>query len=375
MDWDVMVLGNSVSAWLSALGVFLAINIALAAAKWGAISRLSRLAGQTSTSLDDAAVEIARRTHQTLIVLVSLYLASRYLILPDRLLEILHTVAIIAAFLQLGRWISAALFFWLGRYGERAAKTNASAATTIGALAFVGQLALWSVVLLLALDNLGVDVTALVTGLGVGGIAVALAVQNILGDLFASLSIIIDKPFVIGDFITVGDYSGTVENVGLKTTRLRSLSGEQIVFSNSDLLASRIRNYKRMYERRVAFTFGLHYQTTPEQLESIPQMVERIVRAQPVARFERAHFSKFGESSFDFEVVYWMTDPDYNLYMDVQQTVNLAMIRSFSSAGIHFANPTRTIVMDGPLPVQSVATGELTGASGAELGSVRDRRA
>jgi small-conductance mechanosensitive channel len=370
-----MVLGNSAPAWLAALGVILAINIAVAVAKWGAISRLSRLAGRTSTSIDDAAIEIARRTYQSLILLVSLYLASRYLILPDRLREILRTVAIVAAFLQLGLWISAALVFWLGRYGARAAKTNASAATTIGALAFVGQLALWSIVLLLALDNLGVDVTALVTGLGVGGIAVALAVQNILGDLFASLSIIVDKPFVIGDFITVGDYSGTVENVGLKTTRLRSLNGEQIVFSNSDLLSSRIRNYKRMYERRVAFTFSVHYLTTPEQLESIPAMIEEIVRSQQLARFERAHFAKFRESSFDFEVVYWMTDPDYTRYMDVQQTINLALIRGFAGAGIYFFNPTRTIVMDGPVQARAGASGEAISTPAAPLGSVRDRRA
>ena len=375
MNWDVMVLGNSTSAWLAALGVLLAINIAVAAAKWGAIARLPRVAGQTATSLDDSVIEIARRTYQGLILLVSLHLASRYLILPDRVHEILRTIAILAAFLQLGLWISGALIFWLGRYGARAAKTNASAATTIGALAFVGQLGLWSVVLLLALDNLGVDVTALVTGLGVGGIAVALAIQSILGDLFASLSIIIDKPFVIGDFITVGDYSGTVENVGLKTTRLRSLNGEQIVFSNSDLLSSRIRNYKRMYERRAAFTFGVHYQTTPEQLEQIPQMTEEIVRAQPLARFERAHFAKFGESSFDFEIVYWMIDPDYTRYMDVQQTINLALIRGFAAAGIHFANPTRTIVVEGPVQVETTVGGQGLSAAASGLGSVRDRRA
>ncbi len=172
--------------------------------------------------------------------------------------------------------------------------------------------------LLLALDNLGVDVTALVAGLGVGGIAVALAVQSILGDLFASLSIVLDKPFVIGDFIIVGDLLGTVENVGIKTTRVRSLSGEQLIFSNADLLNSRIRNYGRMYERRVVFTVGVTYDTPRHKLEDF---------------------------SLDFETVYYVQDPAYNLYMDIQQAINLELYQRFADEGIEFAYPTQTLFL------------------------------
>jgi small-conductance mechanosensitive channel len=184
-------------------------------------------------------------------------------------------------------------------------------------------------------------------------------VQNILGDLFASLSIVMDKPFVIGDFIVVDDCAGTVEHVGLKTTRVRSLSGEQLVFANSDLLGARLHNYKRMNERRILFGFGVLYATPPDQVEQIASMVRNIVEAQPQTRFDRAHFKGFGESSLDFEVVYWMLDPDYNRYMDTQQSINLALLRAFTDAGIGFAFPTRTLEW-GP----SVSVGDIPGARG-----------
>jgi len=181
--------------------------------------------------------------------------------------------------------------------------------------------------------------------LGVGGIAVALAVQNILGDLFASLSIVLDKPFVIGDFIVVDTFVGTVEHIGLKTTRLRSLSGEQVIFSNTDLLGSRIRNYKRMYERRVVFTLGLVYQTPMEKVESVGKILQEIIELEPQARFDRAHFKEFGDSALVYEIVYFIKTSDFNAYMDAQQRINLAIMQRFEEQGISFAYPTRTVYM------------------------------
>jgi len=166
-----------------------------------------------------------------------------------------------------------------------------------------------------------------------------------LSDLFASLSIIVDKPFVIGDFIVIGDLRGTVERIGLKTTRIRSLSGEQIVFSNSDLLSSRVRNYKRMYERRISFSIGVTYDTNPELLERIPKMIEKIVSSQPKVRFDRCHFKSFGDFALIFETVYYMLVPDYNAYMDTQQAINLSIAREFAEEGIEFAYPTQTIYL------------------------------
>ncbi|HPK54642.1 MAG TPA: mechanosensitive ion channel family protein, partial [Smithellaceae bacterium] len=198
---------------------------------------------------------------------------------------------------------------------------------------------------LLVLDNLGVNITGLVAGLGIGGIAVALAVQNILGDLLASLSIVLDKPFVIGDSIVVDSFSGTVEHIGLKTTRIRSISGEQLVFSNNDLLKSRIQNYKRMQERRVVFGFGVTYQTPLEKLPLINRIIREIIAAQPNSRFERVHFKEYGDSALNYEVVYFVMTPEYGIFMDVQETINLEIFRRFQEEGIEFAYPTRTVLI------------------------------
>lgn len=359
MSLETLVFDNTLHDWLWSLGLALTINVFIGALKWVIVTKVARLTRDTPTSLDDALVYIAKSTRQWLVLGVTLFIGTRYLELPDRVSTVFTVAATVAAFLQLGLWFNAATRFWLDRYERRALAQDAASATSLAALGFVVRLALWAVVLLVMLDNLGVDVTALVAGLGVGGIAVALAVQNILGDLFASLSIVVDKPFVIGDFVVVDDMSGTIEHVGLKTTRVRSLSGEQIVIANSDLLKTRIRNYKRMYERRIVFTFGVLYQTTAEQLARIPELVKAQVEATENTRFDRAHFKKFGDSSLDFEVVYWMTSPDYGIYMDAQQTINLALFRCFEAESISFAYPTRTLFIErGGFPVAASATAE-----------------
>ena len=202
---------------------------------------------------------------------------------------------------------------------------------------------LWTTVAILILSTFGIEVTPLLAGLGVGGIAVGFALQQILGDIFCSVAIVLDRPFEVGDFIIIGDYMGTVERIGVKTTRVRSLGGEQIIFPNSDLLDSRIRNYKRMAERRVVFKFGVIYATPPRTSEQIPGLVRGSSRAIDQTRFDRAHFAVFGDSSLDFEVVYYVLSPDYNLYMDIQQQINLALVRAVASLGADFAFPTRTL--------------------------------
>jgi small-conductance mechanosensitive channel len=226
----------------------------------------------------------------------------------------------------------------------------------------VGRALVWAVVGLLVLDNLGVDVTALVTGLGIGGVAVALALQNVLSDLFASLSIVLDKPFVVGDFIVVGDSMGSVEHVGLKTTRLRSLSGEQLVVSNSDLLGSRIRNYQRMSERRAVFQLGVTYETPPDKLRAIPAILRAVIEAQSATRFDRSHFKSYGAFSLDFETVYYVLTPDYNRYMDIQEAINLELLRHFTAHGIEFAYPTSTVLAR----VRGEATQDVLGPGASE---------
>ncbi|KRB78318.1 mechanosensitive ion channel family protein [Noviherbaspirillum sp. Root189] len=223
-------------------------------------------------------------------------------------------------------------------------QSDPASATHLMIAGLIGRIVLWSTAALVVLDNLGFNITTIMASLGIGGIAVALAVQNILGDIFSSVSIALDKPFVIGDFIIVDSYMGTVEYVGMKTTRLRSLGGEQIVFSNAELLKCRIRNYKRMQERRVLFEFGIAYETPMTEIERLPQTVKDIVSASYLeTRFDRAHFKGYGDSALLFEVVYYVLDPDYNKYMDIQQEINLGLLAALRDRKISFAYPTRTL--------------------------------
>ncbi|KPL19349.1 MAG: mechanosensitive ion channel protein MscS [candidate division Zixibacteria bacterium SM23_81] len=343
--WDTTYYGNTVRAWLFALLLMAVVMVVLKLLTGVILRRLSAFAKKTKTELDDLVADLIARTKLFFLLIVSIYFATFALSLPQTATRVITTVAMLALLIQAAIWASGFISFWLTRQMKRKLEEDAATATTYSALRFLSKLIVWSAVLLLVLDNLGVDITTLVAGLGVGGIAVALAVQNILGDLFASLSIVLDKPFVIGDFIIVGDLLGTVEKIGLKTTRVRSLYGEQLVFSNNDLLQSRIRNYKRMFERRIVFHFGVTYQTPYEKLAAIPDLVREIVEAQEKARFDRAHFKEYGDFSLNFEVVYYVQVPDYNVYMDIQQAINLAIYKRFEDEEIGFAYPTQTIYM------------------------------
>jgi small-conductance mechanosensitive channel len=340
---NTIVYDNTLRAWGIALGIGVVVLVALRVVQGIGVARLGKLAAKTHLPGGELVVAALRKTRLFTLLIVAFYLATLGLELPDRVRNIITNVTVVLLLLQAGVWIVAALNAWLERYRQRQLTADPAAVTTVSALAFLGKLAIWSAVLLLALDNLGINVTALITGLGIGGVAVALAVQNILGDLFASLSIVLDKPFVIGDFLIVDDHLGSVEHIGLKTTRLRSLSGEQLVFSNSDLLKSRIRNYGRMYERRVVFSIGVTYQTPREKLKMIPGVIREAVEAQEQTRFDRSHFKEYGNFSLNFETVYYVLSSDYNLYMDIQQGINLHIHERFEKEEIVFAYPTQTV--------------------------------
>jgi small-conductance mechanosensitive channel len=334
---------NPLWMWLLAVAIVLFAWFVLRVLMRRLVRHLRRVTAKTPGRFDDMLVELLAKTRFLFILVVAIYAGSLILVLPDAAERALRALFVLALLIQAGFWGDGVATFWIRRTATRKMEADAATATSLTALGFVAKVVIWAIVVLLALDNFGIDITALVAGLGIGGIAIALAVQNILGDLFASLSIIVDKPFVIGDFIIVGDLMGTVERIGLKTTRVRSLSGEQIIFSNSDLLGSRVRNYKRMYERRVVFPFGVTYQTPPDVLESIPKTVRNIIEDQPGVRFDRCHFRSFGDFSLDFETVYYVLDPDYNVYMDRQQAINLGIARAFEAQGIEFAYPTQTL--------------------------------
>ncbi|MCR4300591.1 MAG: mechanosensitive ion channel family protein [Sulfuricaulis sp.] len=349
--------GNSAADWLTAMSVVILLTLILYFVKRLVLARLKALSRKTENRLDDFVVDILAGTRFLFLLVIAFYFGSQYLELPPKPTRLITNISIIVLLVQVALWGNRGIALWFSDYLKRHKDTDAASATTMSVLSFIARVVLWSVLLLMILDNLGFNITTLVASLGIGGIAVALALQNILGDIFASLSIAMDKPFVIGDFLIVDEILGTVEYIGLKTTRLRSLGGEQIVFSNNDLLKSRIRNYKRMFERRVVFGFGVIYQTTHAQLKQIPVMVRKIIEAQEKTRFDRAHFKEYGDSSLNFEVVYYVLSPDYNIYMDIQQAINLAIFEQFAKAGIDFAYPTRTLYVTSAGAVPAAAHG------------------
>ena len=340
-----MYLGNTMQIWLVASAILIVAFIILKTVHSMLISRLSRLADKTETHIDDLVVAMFESTKFFTLLLISTYLASTVLTLKSSTEAHLMKAVMLVLILQAGLWASTGFSFWLDRNIKKRMDLDSSSVTTITFLGFVVRICLWAVILLMLLGNLGINITGLVAGLGIGGIAVALAVQNILGDLLASLSIVLDKPFVINDFVVIDSHAGTIEHIGLKTTRIRSLNGEQLIFSNNDLLKSRVHNYKRMSERRIVFGFGVIYQTSLEKLKAIKEIVSKIIREEEHARLDRVHFKEYGDFSLNFEVVYFVTQPDYNIYMDVQERINHEMFRQFADEGIEFAYPTQTLLL------------------------------
>ncbi len=347
-DWlEYEIFGNPVLTWGFAAGLFVILWLAFLVVRRTLFRRLSKLEEQKDDVVAlDVAVAVVRATRGWFLFLIALFLGSRLLDMSDNVSVWSARAAMIATLLQLGLWLSAGVVESIHAKRQRDLEESPEGVAAMDILSFIARVTIWSFVLLAVLDNLGVNITTMIAGLGVGGIAVALAAQNILGDLFASLSIVLDKPFVVGDFLSIGDFLGSVEKVGIKTTRLRSLSGEQLVFSNNDLLSSRIRNYGRMFERRVVFSIGVTYQTSADTLRAIPAMLREAVESQDQTRFDRAHFQKYGDFALIFEVVYHVLSADYNQYMDIQQAINLKIFDDFEANGIEFAYPTQTLYID-----------------------------
>ncbi len=336
---------NTVKEWLLAVAIIVIVFFLTSITKHILRKKLTSFAAGSISLWDDLIAEFTGRFHVIFFLILSIYVGSLKITLPETAHKILKITFVIVSLIQVAILASYTIEFWIEQYRKQKIDTNAEAVTTLTSVGFVLRLMIWVIFLMIALQNIGVNISTFIAGLGIGGIAVALAAQNILGDLFASFVIVLDKPFVIGDFIIVNEYLGAVERIGLKTTKIRSLSGEQLVFSNTDLLKSRIRNFKRMYERRVVFTIGVLYQTPYELLSEIPKMIRNIIESKAQVRFDRAHFKEYGDYSLKFEIVYWVQGPDYNVYMDIQQSINLDIYKQFQDAGIEFAYPTQTLLL------------------------------
>lgn len=345
MNWlSITLWNNEMRTYLFAMAATIGTIMVMWLLRRVMIHYFARRSQESDHDGYDFMLAMASRTLFPLLLMVSLYVGMSFLTIPAGVVSWISSGAVAAVILQTAIWANALVTFGLKRYQKQYRHIDPARMTTVRAVSMATRLVVILVAVILVLDNLpGVEITALVASLGIGGIAIALAVQSILSDLFASLSIILDKPFVLGDFIIVDTYMGTVEYIGLKTTRVRSLSGEQLVFANGDLLKSRIRNYKRMAEWRVVFTLGVTYQTAYRHLKSIPGWIETIIAALDLTRFDRAHFQGFGDYALKFEIVYYVLDPDYNRYMDIQQAINLAIHQKFEAEKIDFAYPTQTV--------------------------------
>jgi small-conductance mechanosensitive channel len=336
---------NDPYEWLVACAVALLVLVVLAVFKAVLRRVFSAMSAKRPTGLGAIASHVVIGTRLWVLTPVAIYAGASMLELPRKLEAAAEILAMVAFVIQVALWSNRLIEGWMRRQIAQHRTADGETVTALSLIGFGLRVLVWALALLLALDQLGFDITALVAGLGIGGVAVALAVQNILGDLLGSLSIVLDKPFVVGDFIIVGDDMGTVEHIGIKTTRVRALSGELIVFPNGDLLKSRIHNYKRMYERRVPFTLDVVYQTPTEKLELIPGLVRHAIELQDKTRFDRAHLKECGAHSYVFEAVYYVVDPDYNVFMDIHQAINLEIIRAFQREDIQFAYPTQTLLI------------------------------
>ncbi|TPE46030.1 mechanosensitive ion channel family protein [Pontibacter mangrovi] len=346
---------NTVQTYLITLGFVLLGFLLIRFFKRSVLTRIAKLTQKTSTNFDNHLVESIDRFGIPALYLLVLFAGLDYLALPVRANRIIELATTVALTILAIRLISTTIILLLRSYISKQEHGTEKVKQMAGVILVINLL-IWGLGLLTLLDNLGYDVTTVIAGLGIGGIAVALAAQNILGDLFNYFVIFFDRPFEIGDFLVIDQKSGTVDKIGVKTTRLKSLSGEQLVFANSDLTNSRIHNYKQLRERRVVFKVGVVYQVSYEQLQAIPGILRRIVEEQPETRFDRAHFQSYGDSSLDFEIVYYVLSPDYNKYMDIQQSINMRIFHEFQRKGIEFAYPTRTLfVMNEDQEQQPVA--------------------
>lgn len=342
----IIYFSNSWEHLLAAGLVILAFFLILYTSKQFVGARLFKKASTTPTHWDDILAETIKSTSVVTIFVFSLLCGVYILDLPDEVNTINAHLAAVVFLFQCSLWISKAASSWLAyKASPEFGKDTRHQVMNMHIIGFVTKLVIWTIALLLILSNLGINVTALIASLGVGGIAVALAVQNILGDLFASLSIAVDKPFEVGDSIVIDDLNGTVKYVGLKTTRLTSISGEELIISNADLLKSRIHNFKKMQERRMVFSIGVTFDTPPEKLHRINQIVRDIFSRITTARLDRVHFNNIGQSSLNYEIAYYVKSSDYSVAMTAQQEVNLSLIEHFAIEKIEFAFPTRTVYL------------------------------
>ena len=338
---EYQVLGNDATVWATAGVIFLVVLLALIVIRSVLIARIVKLSKKTKTKVDDVITDFLHSIKIHVYILIAFFVALQGVSLPESAELVIDIAILIVIVSQVIRFIEEVVCMVLQ---ERLKKEKTDA--VLPSVFRLGiRIVLWSIGFLMILSNAGVDITSLVAGLGIGGLAISLALQNILSDLFASFSIAVDKPFEIGDFIIVGEQKGTVRHIGMKTTRIEALEGEEIVISNAELTSARVQNYKKMQKRRIVFNFGCTYDAKPSQMKQIARAVKKLINDHDKAEADRVHFKAFGDSDLQFEAVYYMTTSDYNDYMNTQQDINIEIMEYFEKKGLEMAYPTQTLYL------------------------------
>lgn len=343
--FDSKIFGNTILDWCICIGIIL-IGIVIARIFQTLIlKRIAKFTERTKGHFDDFIISLLQRFGMPFLYIIAVYTGIQYLYLSTKTEQVIRAAVVVVSVFFVIRAITAAISYFFNEYVHRTTGQNPRQKQVRGIL-FIIKAIIWTLGIVFLIDNLGYDITTIVAGLGIGGIAIALAAQTVLGDLFSYVVIFFDKPFEVGDFIVVEDKMGSIEYIGIKTTRLRALSGEQIIVSNSYLTNQRVHNYKRMRERRIVFNFGVAYDTAADKLRKIPSIIRQIIELHNEVKFDRAHFTSFGNSSLNYEIVYIVLTDDYNVYMDVQQSINLKIMEKFQREGIEFALPTQTLIIE-----------------------------
>lgn len=343
---NYMLLDNYVWEWILAILITLTIYVFLVFLKKVAEKKLKTFAEKTSSNLDDYLLEMLSSISRIFIFLSAINIGSNIITLNENVNNGLGHAFLLILFWQTTKWIVLIANIIFTKYKKiKEANSDMHGVTAINGLTAISKFIIWLIFLMLAMDNLGVDITALVAGLGIGGLAIALAAQSILGDLFASLTIMIDKPIAIGDYVVVDNFMGNVKAIGIKSTKLESLTGEEIIISNSDLLNSRLRNYhqSRMKKRRSTMKIGVIYETNFNELKKIQGILREIVKSNPKTEYIRAIFTNFGDFSLDFELTYNVLSPDYETLTEINHEIRLKIFETFEKEGLRFAYPTRTV--------------------------------
>ncbi len=342
---DKVYFGNTVQSYLIALGIIVCSFIVIRIVRSVVLSRLRKWSEKTETTIDDFLINGIEKSGIPLLYFGAIYMAITYLVLPARVEKIIFAAMLFVLTFYVLRIITTSLKYFIFNFLKRQEDSETKEKQARGLIIII-NVVLWMLGVVFLLDNLGYDVSAIIAGLGIGGIAIALAAQTILGDLFSYFVIFFDRPFELGDFIVVDDKMGVVEYIGIKTTRLRTLGGEQLICSNTDLTNARVHNYKRMQQRRVVFSLGIIYQSTYDMVKRVPGIVKDIIEAQTDVKFDRGNFSGYGASSLNFEFVYYILSADYNFYMDKQEAIYLEIFKAFEKEGIDFAYPTQTLFIE-----------------------------